>query len=450
MPEVNLIFKFLIALALGACIGLERQYNEIKEENVAPQSTALFGVRTVSLVCLLGAIGGVLATKNPLLFGVLSASVFILVLISYVFTSLSKQDTGITTEIAIIYSYIIGFLVVTEYMPVQVTIALTVVLALILSQKAKIHKTVSGIQSYELSAFLSYGLIALVILPFLPNQSIILDYIPHFKEIAHAIHLPYDLLKKIEIINPFRLWLIVALITGVDMAGYFLERFIGKNKGILLTSFTAGFISSTATTQAIAQRSQSTVNINPLVSAALFANLASFLQIFVLIAPVNPALFVRILPMVISMIISALVLALMFYFSKKSSSVRQNSETAKEQTTAIFVLGPALKFAIIYLLIRFISKLAYEFFGTSGFLISIAFAAMTGLDAIVINIAELTGKTITPTTAMLALIIANMVNLATKSFYAFVQGNRDFAIKLSLSLLVIILSSCVGLFFIRA
>jgi uncharacterized membrane protein (DUF4010 family) len=67
------------------------------------------------------------------------------------------------------------------------------------------------------------------------------------------------------------------------------------------------------------------------------------------------------------------------------------------------------------------------------------------LDAVIINLSELAGVTITLTTAVWAIIITNGVNLIGKVVYSFIQGNRKFAVKFAVSMLLIIISSFIGL-----
>ena len=72
---------------------------------------------------------------------------------------------------------------------------------------------------------------------------------------------------------------------------------------------------------------------------------------------------------------------------------------------------------------------------------------MVGLDAVMINTAQIAGNAIDFKLAILAFILANFVNLAAKVIYSFLQGKKEFAVKFSISMGVIILASLTGLFF---
>lgn len=114
----------------------------------------------------------------------------------------------------------------------------------------------------------------------------------------------------------------------------------------------------------------------------------------------------------------------------------------------VLICSPALKFASLYILISIVSKGALTLFGQSGFLVATGLGALIGLDAVMINTAQLAGDTISITIAVVAFILANGVNLLGKSVYSFLQGERSFAMKFSFSMLLLIGTSLLGLLFI--
>jgi uncharacterized membrane protein (DUF4010 family) len=441
--DSNIFIKIITALFLGSFIGLEREIHE-RNEVKKIQHPSFLGLRTFMLSTALGAIAGLLYTREPIFFILVSSVFFLLTLIYYIFDSYLTHDIGITTEIALIYSFIIGVLITLEIIPFQIIIGITIILTLILSRKKTITDFIRKIEKAELGSFISYLVLALVILPLLPNTSYSLSDLPQFTQILSSFGLDISRVAHIEIINPYKLWQIVALITGVDVFGYFLEKTIGQKGGWLLTSFAGGFISSTATTQSLAQQSTKLKSVNHLVSAAIVANLASFLQHSVIILPISVMLFTKSIPILGLMIISSFILAI--YFLSQSSSTNNTNLTKKQlKTEKIFNLIPALKFALLFVAIKLASQIAFLFFGNNGFLLSIGFGAIPGIDAVLISIAELSGKTLTFSTALWAFIFANTVNLATKCIYSFVQGKREFALKFTVSAMIILAFGIIGL-----
>jgi uncharacterized membrane protein (DUF4010 family) len=443
MFQLSVPLKLIISLILGAVIGLERESYEKEISKPHDIPAGGLGVRTFALITLLGAVAGLLRPNFFSLFLTLNISFMLLTLSYYIIGSIFTNDNGITTELGIIFAYLVGLFISLEVFSVQIILALTVVLILILSRKAEIKTIIKGIKRSEINAFISYAIIALVVLPFLPNQSFILSDIPNLEEILSSYNINLGILKNIEILNPSRLWMIVALITGVDVAGYILEKTVGQKKGWLLTSMAGGFISSTATTQSLAQQSKKSANTNALVAAAIFANLTSFIQMFILIALINSLFLVRSTIFILSIILSSFAAGIFFLQKKEKIDLKKTKESLKQ--VKIFALGPALKFALLFSLIKLASKLSLVFFGQNGFLAATALGSLAGLDAIIINTSELAANTITFKTGILALILANAINLLSKVVYSFTQGKKDFAIKFGLSMLAVIASSFIGL-----
>ena len=440
-----IVVKLLLSLLLGMAIGLERESYELQIDKTKRSGIGSLGIRSFALITTLGTIAALLIQNYFSLFLIISVTFCLLLIAYYILGSLSTKDNGLTTELAIFWSYLIGIFVGLNIFPIQLIIAIVVILMLILSLKRKIKLFVAGIKQFELEAFISYAIIALVILPFLPNTGYYLKDISFLKSILSTFQINFDKFLNLEIINPFNLWKVVALITGVEIAGYFLEKTIGQKKGWLLTSIAGGFISSTSTTQSLAQKSKQSKNTNRLTSAAIFANFSSFIQHFILLASVNLMFLSKNLIYIFSISVSAVIIGL--YFLRREDKKIENLVETKEnlKKDKLFSLMPALKFAALFLFIKIVTKFALILFGNNGFIISTILGAVTGLDAVTINTAELAGKTISYQTGVITLILANGVNLLSKSGYAFVQGSRSFAKKFFISIIIIICFSFLGL-----
>ena len=148
---------------------------------------------------------------------------------------------------------------------------------------------------------------------------------------------------------------------------------------------------------------------------------------------------------ILTISITILVTAVYFYLRKTKREDTLTATKAGLERDHIFTLGPALQFALIFLIIKLITKISLLIFGNSGFLVSNILGALTGLDAVTINIAELAGKTITFQTGITAIVFANTVNLLSKSAYTFLQGSREFALKFTGSIVLVIIASFVSL-----
>jgi len=432
--------KILLAIALGAIIGLEREANKKDIQSIQDsEKNNIGGLRTFSLIGLLGGLVGFLALSPYSNIAIIVSLIFFtLICIYYVIGSLAIHSIGLTTEVAAIFTFLIGFFTTTEALPLQVIISVTIVLTLILSLKEKAKSFILGVSRMEINAFLLFAIVALVVLPFLPNFYYRLSDLTFLSSIFSAYNINLGSFASLEIINPFRLWLIVTLITGIQLLGHIFSRLFGAKKGWLLASVAGGFVSSTSTTISLAQKSKKSIFINRLVSAGIFASLASFFQIIIFVAPLNGSWLIHITPFLISIIFSSFILGIVFLKKDNQIDLQENNVILPDKKEEkIFLLAPALKFASVFVIVSLITKTSFIAFGQSGFLISSVLASITGLDAIIINLAETAGKVIPFDIALLTLVCVNATNLIGKSVFAFFEGDRKFALKLFISMIII-------------
>lgn len=446
MSVFDIALRLLLAFALGAALGLEREINEKKSLKAGKKPTAILGLRSFSLMTVFGAVTGFIYLKFVPLALIIASAFFIILFIFYYLDSYMTKDHGLTSEITALFSFIIGILLATDIFPLQIIIAVTTLVLLLLSQKDKIKSAIEDIRRFELNAFIIYAILALVIMPFLPNESYSLSNFKELDSLLKNAGVSVMNIVKVDLFNPFKTWLVLVLITGVDLGGYILSRIIGSKKGWLITSVIGGLVSSTSTTQAIAQQSKKSHTANHLLASAVIANLMSFFQIAGIIGAVNSRFFVNLIPVLISMIV---VSSLIFFFFVRRKDKRQNLKKQREISTQIKIidLPGALRFAGIYLLVSIISKISISLFGNAGLFITTGIGSLVGLDAVMINTSQLAGNGINYETAILAFILANAVNLIAKSVYTFIMGKKEFALKFSVSMVVIIIASLTGYYF---
>lgn len=436
----DLVFKLCVTLLLGAAIGLERESSQHGEGNIG-------GIRTFSLISLLGALCGIFYLNNLPLFSTIIASVFcVLLVLYYAIGSVTYKSMGITTELSILFTFIFGLLTILNIIPMAIVVALFVILILLLSIKSKTKALAAGVTKQEINSFISYAIIALVIMPFLPNVGYKLFDIPFLSVFLNNFNINLSQFANLELINPQRIWLVVALITGIDVFGYIMGRVIGQKSSFTLASFVGGFISSTSTTQSLAQKSKKGGAVSYLVGAALLANMSSFLQVFLLVGPLNGPWLVSLFPSLLIMIFSATVLSALF-LKKKDVVVENESNESKEGK--MFSLVPALKFAVLLIFVKLVTKICLVLFGQSGFVVSSVIASLAGLDAVIVTLAEMAGVAITFKFATITFLLVNATNLMSKSVFSYLQGNRKFALNFFLSALIIIAGSFVGFVFLN-
>ena len=102
---------------------------------------------------------------------------------------------------------------------------------------------------------------------------------------SRSVPPPFDML------TPYKVWLMVVLISGLNFASYLLVKFLGPEHGIGLTGLLGGLVSSTAVTLGFAQRSREPgAEPNALALGTLIAWTIMFARIVVIVAVLVPAL----------------------------------------------------------------------------------------------------------------------------------------------------------------
>lgn len=438
----ELFTNLVLAIIFGATIGLERESSKLSDTHVGNVG----GIRTYALISLMGALAGIFFTHNYASVAFFIVGGFLVLLTAYYIIEASATGAfGITSELSALTTFFIGLLIMIDIIPLSLTVAIFVTLIFITSLKSRTTKLMAGISTQEVQAFISYAIIALVVMPVLPDYAYRLNDMPVLNEIMKGFEVDLKQFETLDLINPRKIWLVVVLITGIDVFGYILGRIVGNKNGFALTSFMAGFVSSTSATQSLAQRSKNSKYINHLVGAAVLANLASFLQIFLLVGPLNPKWLASIAPSILLMILTAGLISII-YFRKKEPEEQNDGQEKK--AVNIFSLLPALKFAGLLIVIKIVTKISLILFGQSGFIISSVIASFAGIDAIIVTLADMAGHTITFKFAFITFLLINATNLLSKTVYSYLQGNTQFAVKFLVSVLAIVGVSALWLFFI--
>lgn len=438
----DLFINLILALIFGATIGLERESSRESETHAG----SVGGIRTYALISLIGALAGVFYIHDyPSVAYFLIGGFLILLITYYVAEASQTQAFGITSELSAITTFFIGLILMIEIIPLSITVAIFVILVYITSLKATTTKFMEGIARREVQAFISYAIIALVALPVLPDYYYKLKDISILHDLLKGMNVELGQFDTLDLINPRKIWLIVVLITGIDVFGYILGRIVGDKNGFAVTSFMAGFVSSTSTTQSLALRSNRSKSINHLVGAAVLANLASFLQIFLLVGPLNTRWLISIAPSIVIMILAAGLVTIVFF---RKDEVKMDDGVQEKKETNIFSLAPALKFAALLIVVKIVTKICLIVFGQSGFIISSVIASFVGIDAIIVTLADMAGKTITFKFAFITFLLINATNLLSKSVYSYLQGDKRFALRFFFSVLIMIAASATWIFFI--
>ena len=422
----EIIIQGAYALGIGILVGLERSvFNVTEGEDGTGESPTKqddpqvedaetsSGVRTYATFSLVGFIAALANDQMPFVALIGLAGLFGLVLLLYNHTL--KTNPGMTTEAAAIGTAILGALC---HGQAHVAAILAVTLTAILSSKHFTHRLIKKMRRIEVTDTLKFLVIILIVIPLLPNYA--LD--------------PY------KVINPYKIGILVVLISGISFVGYFLTRILGAQRGLGLTGFLGGLTSSTAVTVAMAEESVSADKLKAICAfSTVIANATSFFRVLIMVVILDVTLAKKLAWSIGGMgVVALLASAVLWYMASKDQSEETTSRDGQVKLKNPFSLGPAISFAVFFVIIILVSKLARSYLGDLGLYLAAAFSGLADVDAITLSVAEqCKDGSLLHNVGVLAVTIAVVSNAVVKTFIAMLRGSRGFgrlvAISLSIS-----------------
>src|SRR5690625_1151054 len=382
----------LISLAIGLILGLEREYDQSKGE------IGSAGIRTFPITTILGFVMGTMSETYSVWFIIAGTVSFILFLsIGQLSKFRMEAGFGLASNLALIITFVLGIMVSQGLY--RDSVATAVIVVTLLSLKSTMRSIIENITMQELFAFIKFAIIALLILPFLPNR----DFGPE------------------GLLNPFEIGSIVVIVSFLNFIGYFLVKFVGSRKGILLTSILGGLISSTAVAWNYAAESKKSPELSRDYSAGIIiASAIMFPRLMLLAAIFNiEIVYPLILPMLLLTLINV-VPAILLLRKKKDS---EKAETNVEVGNPLNVLN-ALSFTAIYIVILYAVHYGNEFFGESGLYYSSLIAGLADTTAITISMAKFALKPEYLNLSALVVLAATLSNTAVKMGIVFFRGSK--------------------------
>lgn len=385
-----------LALGLGLLVGLEREF---REERLA-------GIRTFPLVTAFGTVCALLA-------GVYGGAVVaaglvglaLLLLAANGFGREAGRDPGLTTEIALLLMFGVGVYLVQGSRSVAIVVGAGV--AVLLQAKTSLHRLARGLTEQDLTAIMRFALLALVTLPVLPDRTFG----------------PYDVL------NPRKLWLMVVLIVGMNLAGYVAYKIAGERVGIALTGILGGLISSTATTVSSARATKAAPATAT--SAAVVITMAStivFGRILAEIGAVAPSAFPALAPPIAAMAAVMVVIAVALVLTQKRDGAEEVTASNPSE------LKSAFSFAALYAVVLLAVAFAKDRWGQGGLYVVAVVSGLTDVDAITLSTAGMVGEgRIDALQGWRTILAAALSNMLFKTGVVAVMGHPDLLRRVGLA-----------------
>jgi uncharacterized membrane protein (DUF4010 family) len=391
-----------VALGVGLLVGLER---ERRKGRGADRAAA--GLRTFMIASLTGA----LAAAAPWMGLVPVALLAVSALAALSHWKSRARDPGMTTEMALIVTCLIGALAVPQP---ALAAGAGALLAGLLAARDRLHRFATRLLSEaELHDALWLAAIALVLLPLVPNEP-----------------LPW-----LAGLRPRLLVALVVLILLLQAAGHVALRIAGPRAGLALSGLFGGLVSSTATIAAMGARARAHPPLRAACEGgALLSTAATWLQIVLMLAAIAPAAARAVLPPAIAAV--AVALAGGWWRGRGHLSAHDEAHARAPQADGALRLREAALVAVILSAVTLLVGWMQQQHGTGGLLAGIALGALadaqSGMAAL--GSMQVAGR-ITTNEVVGAVLVAVATNSTVRSATAFAAGGPRFGRTVLLSLL---------------
>jgi len=395
MNDTSLLLRLVVALAIGLLIGLERGWRQ--REEAEGERTA--GLRTYTLTALLGALSALLSTYTSPLFLGLSFLGFALAFGAFAWLEAkTEQNFSVTSVVAALITFSLGSYAVLG--DLQLAIAASVIVALILALKQPLHTWLRRLTWLEIRSVLILLAMTFLALPLLPNRTV--D--------------PWDA------VNPSEIWLLAIIIAAISFAGYVAVRIMGSQAGVALAALAGGLASSTATTVTLARMAREHPTASPLLAGGiLLSGVVMVARVLVIASALNQALLIPLAwPLGAAGLVLVVVAGLLLLRHGKGSD-----EHPRLSIRNPFDLAMALQLAALIAVISLLAKLVSNAMGGTGLTLLAALSGIADVDAITLSLARLSHDGITIMTAALGIGIATAVNTLVKAGMAFSLGTKQ-------------------------
>ncbi len=408
----SLALRLAISLGIGLLIGVERERRKGEGAGRAPA-----GIRTFALASLAGGLSLAFGGEAVLV----ATALVIGALVAVGYGRSRSRDPGLTTEVALVTTVLLGALAVREP---GLASGIAVGVVALLASRSRLHRFVRRVLTErELHDALIFAAAALVILPLTPDRAV----------------------GPLGVLNLRTLWRLAVIFMAISGGGYVALRSLGPGIGLSVSGFLSGFVSSSATIGAMGARAKENAAVRPAaVAGAVLSTVATILQVVALLAATSrPTLSVMRWPLVFAGL-AAVGYALVFAI--RGARTRSGAEADKGRA---FRLPVALVFAATVSLATLGSAAVHHWLGERGLLLACAVAGFADAHSAAIAAASLVaaGRVAAPE-AVLPILAGLTTNTVTKVVLAVSSRDRAYALEVIPGLVAVIGAAWAALLFL--
>ncbi len=184
---------------------------------------------------------------------------------------------------------------------------------------------------------------------------------------------------------------VIAVLAAIQFASHVAVRLLGPKRGLLLTGFVAGFVSSTSLFLTLPAKLKENPSLYRYVlAAAILAVSATLVEVLVLIAMVETSLLQFFVLPILCMIATGVGFA--YYFNRKFRPINAADEIFVDTERGLskpLNLTSVLKLSILFLVLLIAVTLSNRWLGPSAATATVFFGALFEMHGVVFSTAEL-------------------------------------------------------------
>lgn len=391
-----------LALGVGLLVGFERERH----------SDTVAGVRTFGFAGFIGGLSALLTPVGSTPWALIAVSAVLGTAAAYGGIVRSDRvvrsdeagremfhDIGLTTAFALIATTLLGGYAVLGQRAIAVASA--GVLFLLLYIRDPLHAMIRKLGQEDVRAIATFVLVALVILPVLPDRAI----------------------GPLDAVNPRMAWGLVVLVVAISLGGYLAQRLIGPRAGVLAGGIFGGLVSSTAATFGAARQARHGGSAQISTAIVLLACSVLPIRLIVLVGVASGEVLGRLWPWLLAI---AACTAIGGWHGVRRAGGGSDGPAAMPQPANPTQLKSAIAFAALFVIIRVATKATVELGGLGVFLLVAALSGVTDMDAIALSSArESVEGALSPADASRAILVALCVNSTFKLSVTRTAGSRE-------------------------
>lgn len=355
----------------------------------------------------------------------LVGALLVLVLVGVAYQKSRSRDPGLTTELALFATYLIG---VQAVLSPPLGAACGAALAVLLAARQRLHWFATRwLSAEEWRDALMLAALGLVFLPLLPNT-------------------PQAWLGGINL-RPLgaMVWLILLL----QAVGHVALRIAGPRFGLAASGFVSGFVSSTATVASFGSRARREPElVGTLAAGAVFSSAATWIQVLVITAALSGSATRLLAPLAAAGLVcaSAAGITLLVVAGRRASGAAPATATATQSDKrGPLRLREALLVAALLSVVTLVAAVARQQFGAGGVYATAALAGLADAHSPVASaVALFAAGSLSQRELLWCVLLAVSSNSVMRVFVAFTAGGARYGARVAPGLLLALAAAAVA------